>query len=157
MEKKYSLNYFFVTFLYTGYIPIAPGTWGTLCGLLFWLIIPISTNLFVRILLVTATYITGILVSGSIERKQNSKDPGYIVIDEVVGIWITILFIPLSLQYDPIQLLMAFILFRFFDITKIFPINACEKLKGGLGIMTDDVAAGLMAGFVILTINQFIL
>ena len=156
MKRKYSFNYFFATFIFSGYMPFAPGTWGTLAGLLFWLIIPI-TSVFIQLLFIVATFITGILISGSIEKNQETKDPGFIVIDEVVGIWVTLFFIPLELQHNPIQLLMAFVLFRFFDITKIFPVNYFEKLKGGLGIMADDLVAGLMSGGIIYLINTYII
>jgi phosphatidylglycerophosphatase A len=156
MRRKYTIDYFFATFFYTGYIPSAPGTWGTLAGLLFWLLISVNSN-FNQILLIVATFIAGILVAGSIERKQTGKDPGFIVIDEVVGIWITLFFIPAALQREPLQLILAFILFRFFDITKIFPVKNCEKLKGGLGIMADDVMAGLMAGLILYLLNHFVL
>lgn len=156
MKKKYSLNYFFATFLFSGYMPFAPGTWGTLAGMFFWLLISINSN-FNQILLILATFITGILVSGSIEKKQDSKDPGFIVIDEVVGIWITLFFIPNELHSNPFQLLMAFVLFRFFDITKIFPIKYFEKFKGGFGIMADDVVAGLMSGVIIYLVNTFLI
>lgn len=156
MKRKFSLNYLFATFLFSGYLPYAPGTWGTLAGLLFWVLISINSN-FNQLLLIIATFITGILVSGSIEKNQESKDPGYIVIDEVVGIWITLFFVPDHLFRHPLQLILAFVLFRFFDITKIFPIKYFEKFKGGFGIMTDDVVAGLMAGIVLYLINTFII
>lgn len=156
MRRKYTLDYLFATFLFSGYIPFAPGTWGTLAGLLFWVFISINSN-FNQLLLIIATFITGVLVSGSIEKRQDRKDPGYIVIDEVVGIWITLFFVPNHLFRDPLQLILAFGLFRFFDITKIFPIKYCEKLKGGFGIMADDVAAGIMAGFILYLINTIIL
>ncbi len=167
MKKKYTFNYFFATFLFSGYMPFAPGTWGTLVGLLFWLLIPISSS-FIQILLIIATFIAGILVSDSIEKNQELKDPGFIVIDEVVGIWITLLFIPFEIHDILIQsvdfikllfpqLIMAFVLFRFFDITKIFPIKYFERLKGGLGIMADDVVAGIMSGIVLYLINMFVL
>ena len=156
MKRKFSLNYLFATFFYIGYIPFAPGTWGTLAGLLFWLLIPVN-SLYIKLALIIATFLTGILVSGRIERKDNVEDPGFIVIDEVVGIWIAMMFIPPELKDNIIQLAIAFFGFRFFDISKIPPIRQCEKLEAGLGIMADDLAAGLFTGIVILILNFFTL
>ena len=155
MKRKYSLDYLFVTFFFSGYIKFAPGTWGTLAGLIFWVLIPIS-SFYMKLLLIVATFITGLLVSGTIERKREAKDPGYIVIDEVVGIWITLMFLPQNPPNYYLQLALAFLLFRLFDISKIPPIKYCEKLKGGTGIMVDDVVAGIFAGIVLLGLNQFV-
>ncbi len=163
MKRKFTLNYLFATFFFTGYIKFAPGTWGTLAGLLLWLMLPIS-SIYIKLFLIIATFITGVLVSGTIERKGETIDPGYIVIDEVVGMWITLMFIPGALLHNlsqlednSIQLVMAFLLFRFFDISKLPPIKYCEKLTGGFGIMIDDVIAGLVAGAIIYLMNIFII
>ncbi len=153
MQRKFSLNYLFATFFFTGYFPFAPGTIGTIAGMAFWLLIPIN-SLHMRLLLVIATFITGVLVSGSIEKKGNHKDPGFIVIDEVVGIWITLMFVAGSPEMH--QLIAAFFLFRFFDITKLPPIKFFEKLKGGYGIMLDDVVAGLLSGIILFLLNNYI-
>jgi len=154
MKRKFSLNYLFATFLYVGYIPFAPGTWGTLAGLLFWLYIPLN-SIYIKLALIIATFLTGILVSGRIERTDNIEDPGFIVIDEVVGIWVAMMFIPTELRTNLMQLSIAFFGFRFFDISKIPPIRQCEKLEAGLGIMADDLAAGILTGIVILIVNFF--
>ena len=135
-------------------MPIAPGTWGTLAGLLFWHFIPVS-SIYIKLALIIATFLTGILVSGRIERKDNIEDPGFIVIDEVVGIWVAMMFIPAELSNNIMQLAIAFFGFRFFDISKIPPIRQCEKLEAGLGIMADDLAAGIFTGIVILLVNFF--
>ncbi|MBN2281269.1 MAG: phosphatidylglycerophosphatase A [Candidatus Marinimicrobia bacterium] len=152
MKRKFSLNYLFATFFYVGFIPFAPGSWGTLAGLLFWLFLPV-TSIYIKLYLIIATYLTGILVTGRIERKENLEDPGFIVIDEVVGIWIAMLFIPAHLSRDVMQLAIAFFGFRFFDIIKIPPIRQAEKFEAGLGIMTDDLIAGLFTGIVIFLVN----
>jgi phosphatidylglycerophosphatase A len=76
---------------------------------------------------------------------MQKTDPKECVIDELAGQWIACAFAPLS----PVAYLLAFILFRAFDITKIWPVSRAERLHGGLGIMADDVVAALMAGAII--------
>ena len=78
-------------------------------------------------------------------KKSNDHDPSYIVIDEWVGQWVALSFIPVNSNFA----ILGFILFRFFDITKIGPVKYFEKIPGALGVMSDDIAAGLMSAIVI--------
>ena len=96
------------------------------------------------ILLIIVFTIAGIWSAGYVE-KIVGDDPAIVVIDEVVGQWIALLFIPLTL----IPVTAAFILFRVFDIYKPFPIDQSQALKGGFGIMVDDIIAGIYANIII--------
>ncbi|MBF88381.1 MAG: phosphatidylglycerophosphatase A [Candidatus Marinimicrobia bacterium] len=134
---------FFSTCFRLGYFPFAPGTMGSLVAVLGWIYLPdIKTLNLIFILLLIFTI--GVFSTGFIERKNNVKDPSYIIIDECVGMWVALLFVPKI----AIWLLTAFIIFRLFDIFKIYPVNRFEKLEGGLGIMSDDLIAGLYSGVI---------
>ena len=132
---------FLATGLYIGNIPCAPGTFGTLLGLplcfiLTLLKLPIAlvcTSLFILI---------AVWISHIAEKLLDTKDPGCIVIDEIAGITVALIGLPFNLT----SVLIGFIIFRILDISKPFPIRALEKfLPGGLGVVADDVIAGIMA------------
>lgn len=125
-----------------GLIPLAPGTFGALGGLATGYLIKQCTNqpnVYIIILIIFFTLI-GVYSSNKIIPEWG-KDPSRVVIDEVVGMWISMLFIPNNI----IIMLTAFILFRLFDIYKPFFIRKFEALPRGWGIMLDDVAAGIFA------------
>lgn len=152
-----------------GYMPIAPGTWGSVVGVgiylllrqasegwfgkngdFKWKVFPESSHLiFTTLLLIVAILISliGIWAATRVERLQGSKDPGKIVIDEVAGQLITFLFIPFLSPWWVIA--AGFFLFRAFDIWKPYPIRRLEALESGLGIMADDVLAGIYAAAVL--------
>lgn len=129
------------TGFYVGKIGKAPGTWGSIAAFLPWLLIkdmPLATYL----LLLAALFIVGFFVSGSAEKILDSPDAGCIVIDEVLGMFITLTLSP----SHPIAWFLGFVLFRIFDIFKPFPVSWFDqKIHGGIGIMMDDVIAGLYA------------
>ncbi len=136
----------------TGFIPIMPGTFGSLVAV--GLFTAIRSNL--TVLIVTAVSIlTAFLVSGKAERIFKKNDPKQIVIDETAGQLTAYLFIPAQ----PIFIIMGFILFRMFDIFKIYPANIAEKRKGSLGIVGDDLIAGIYANLclhLIILIKRFL-
>jgi len=137
------------TFGFIGYIPYAPGTWGTAAGLVVWFLIPWHA-FWLNLALVTFFFFLGIFASEYIEQRIGEIDPPYVVIDEVVGIWLTMTIIaPLKYPKDLGLIVLAFLIFRFFDITKIKPIRQLELIGGGFGIMADDVLAGVFTGIVI--------
>ncbi len=129
------------TGFYVGKIGRAPGTWGSLFAFLPWLFIkdlPLPTYLLVLL----ALLVLGFFISGSAEKILDCPDAGCIVIDEILGMFITLTAVP----HHPFAWLLGFILFRIFDITKPFPISWFDqKIHGGTGIMMDDVMAGLFA------------
>jgi phosphatidylglycerophosphatase A len=124
----------------SGLVPRAPGTAGSVVGLL--LFIPaLSLPLWVQLAMIVVGFIVGVFVSGRVADELELKDPAGIVWDEVIGMWITMLWLP-SLYWAPV----AFVLFRFFDIAKPWPVSVADReVAGGLGIMLDDVAAALYA------------
>ena len=126
----------------SGLAPRAPGTAGSVVGLVLFLPL-LSLSWTWQLAVILAVFILGTWVSGSVAAELETKDPGGIVIDEFVGMWITLLWLPTPSWF---WLLVAFVLFRLFDITKPWPVSLADReLTGGLGIMTDDVIAGLYA------------
>ena len=134
-----------VTTFYIGRLPLAPGTWASIAATISWLFIFDATNSFLVPLYSIFLFFVGIYFSHLSLKKSNDHDPSYIVIDEWVGQWVALSFIPVNLNFA----IMGFILFRFFDITKIGPVKYFEKIPGALGVMSDDIAAGLMSAIVI--------
>lgn len=124
-----------------GYLPKAPGTWGSLAGVLLWLGLS-QLDLGTYMAVVAALFVLGTAAAGAAEKILDQGDPGVVVIDEVVGQLIALTAAPLH----PLAALAGFALFRLFDILKPFPVGWLDRrLHGGLGIMLDDVAAGLLA------------
>jgi len=128
-----------------GYIPWAPGTFGTLWGLLlFYLLRSFSWQIFAAV--TVAAILFAVWVSHLAETELKSHDSSHIVIDEVVGYMVTVVAFPFS----PGVAVAAFILFRFFDILKPFPIRLIDRrVGGGWGVVLDDVAAGVFANLVL--------
>lgn len=123
-----------------GYSPIAPGTAGSILATLVAFFV-IKGNAPYLIIATIVIFTVGVIASSFIEKEREIKDPSLVVIDEIVGMWISVLFIP----HVWWSFLIAFALFRFFDVVKPFPANNLQKLHGGLGIMIDDVIAGVYA------------
>jgi phosphatidylglycerophosphatase A len=123
--------------LFTGYIPFASGTFGSLAALCIYLI-PGFENKYVLIPIIVIVSVAGIFIGNKFESAYG-KDPKQCTIDEFAGTWISFLLIP----KEPIIIITVFIIWRIFDIIKIYPANSAEKLEGGLGIMLDDIIAGL--------------
>jgi phosphatidylglycerophosphatase A len=126
---------------FSGYAGIVPGTVGSAVGLVLYL--PLTASpLAVRVVAAVALCFLGIFASDRLEKIWKIKDPSPVVIDEIVGMWIALLFVPTEIFY----FFAAFMLFRVFDVIKPFPARQAELLKGGWGIMLDDVVAGIYAG-----------
>jgi phosphatidylglycerophosphatase A len=128
-----------------GYIPLAPGTFGSLAGLLLWLVIPASPLAQAAAILVV--FAAGCWSAGIAERHFGRTDPGYVVIDEVMGMLITLFMNPVGWKGAA----GAFLLFRIFDVIKPFPANRLEALHGGVGVMADDGMAAVYANLVLRT------
>ncbi|MBU0485772.1 MAG: phosphatidylglycerophosphatase A [Proteobacteria bacterium] len=122
-----------------GYAPKAPGTFGTLLALpLHFLLIKLSLPYYSAAL--TAIFLLAVFTAGSAEKILDYSDPGAVVIDEIIGMLITLIGAPTNL----LVWIIGFALFRFFDILKPFPINFIDqRLHGGLGIVLDDIMAGI--------------
>ena len=149
---KEKLSYLFATVLRIGHLPIAPGTWGSLAALITWYIIIDYISLIALIASSSILLIFGGYTSSITEIKLSENDPSVVVIDEWVGQWIALLYLPKSIQWG----LAAFILFRLFDIWKPFPIKQMDQLQGGIGIMFDDVIAGVYVLIILNGIRNFI-
>ncbi|HTP64209.1 MAG TPA: phosphatidylglycerophosphatase A [Geobacteraceae bacterium] len=132
---------FFATWWGTGYSPIASGTVGTFAAIPLYLILSGLPVLQYLLLLIPLTLFS-CWVSGRAEVIFNEKDSGKIVIDEVIGYLVTMTGAPLSWK----SVALGFFLFRFFDITKIFPAGIIDRrMKNGYGVVLDDVVAGVYA------------
>jgi len=135
-----------------GLSPKAPGTVGTLGSLVLWApMVLLDVAWYWRLLAVIVVFVVGVVASNEAVRDRG-EDPQLVVIDEAAGMGITILFAPASISL----LVLGFALFRLFDITKPFPVSwADSKVKGGLGVMLDDVLAGLYALALMLLFTHF--
>ncbi len=134
---------------YTGYVPIASGTFGTLAALIIYLI-PGFENPYVIIPAIIVFYIYGVYVGNKFEIVYG-KDPSECTIDEVVGTWISYLLLPKTVGI----IIITFFLWRALDIFKPYPARKLENLNGGLGIMTDDVVSGFYTLFIMHLVVYF--
>jgi len=143
------------TFFGAGRLRPGPGTWGSAAALLIWAMVarwtPVPFQWVVLVGLALLTIATGIPAATRFARALQVKDPPSVVIDEVAGQWITMLFVPVSWR----TLLVGFILFRAFDILKPPPVRQLERLPEGTGIVMDDIAAGLYAQLVMQLVLRF--
>lgn len=139
-----------------GYCPVAPGTAGAAVALAVWLVLsafmPLCDVQVVVMLLTLAFFILGTWSSGVLEGVWG-KDPSRVVVDETVGTWIALMAVPTD---DWWYAVVAFVLFRFFDIVKPLGVRRMEALGGGLGIMMDDVLAGIYSAAVLVIIGLFV-
>lgn len=135
------LAVFVATVAYCGYFPIAPGTVGSAAGLLCYLLVWWSGSPLVEVMLIAALFAAGVWAGTTAERYFGGIDPGPVVIDEVVGMLITLAFIPVGLS----GAFAGFLLFRIFDVVKPYPAGRLERLHGGFGVMADDAMAAIYA------------
>ena len=149
---------FFASVIFIGKFPVAPGTFASLMANLFLYFVLSYQNqasIDLRLsmaFLVPFLFFIGVFTSSIVIKEINDKDPSIIVIDEWVGQWITFIFLPLNIK----NLVLSFIFFRIFDISKILFINKFESFSGGWGVMLDDVLAGFYALVLVIIFNQFI-
>lgn len=143
---------FIATGFYSGYLPKAPGTWGSLVGLLLFFLLH-ALNLQIYLAVVGGLFVLGTFAAGEAEKIMDHKDPGLVVIDEIVGMLITMIAIPAT----PLTMALGFFLFRIFDIWKPFPIRFIDqRFHGGLGIMLDDIVAGIYSLIILQLLFRFI-
>lgn len=122
---------------YSGYIPFAPGTFGSLVALAIYLV-PSFQNYYVIVTFIVVGFLIGIPLGNYFEEKYG-KDPKQFTFDEFIGTWIAFLFLPQTIEL----IVFTFVTWRLFDIVKPFPANRAESINGGLGIMLDDVISGM--------------
>lgn len=135
------LAVFIATVGYCGYFPFAPGTVGSAAGLVFYALVWWSGSTLVEVAMILALFGAGVWAGTTAERYFGGVDPGPIVVDEVVGMLITLAFIPVGWS----GAIAGFFLFRIFDVIKPFPARRLEALHGGLGVMADDAMAAVYA------------
>lgn len=132
------------TFFYIGYLPFIPGTFGSMAGICLYYLIkkstPIIYTLFTLLLI-----ILGFLVAGEAEKIFNNKDARCIVIDEVCGMLLSLIFVPYNIKL----VIIAFILFRLLDSLKPYPAGRFQDLKGSAGVMLDDIIAGVYTNIIL--------
>ncbi len=133
------------SFFYIGFLPKAPGTWGSLCGLLLaWFFNPQLGGLLIVLSL------SGFLIAAPARSVWNNPDPKEFVLDEVVGMMLSVLWLPKKIAIFA----AGFLLFRVFDIVKPWPISQIQKSKHPSSILWDDLAAGLLANLILLLVLQ---
>ena len=138
------------TFFYLGKIPFAPGSFGSLCILLIWFFLPLSFSL--QLIIIIFFFTLGVISSKKVSIEMNNHDPAEIVIDEAVGMGISLFMLP----HDFTLFILAFILFRIFDIFKPSFIYHIQNISGGWGIMLDDVFAGIITLTICHGIHSFL-
>ena len=159
MNQKNSLiKEGFVSFLFLGKSPVAPGTFGSFGALLLsYFIIEnvLDYGAYLLLLLAGIFYYGGMQIAPWCEKKYG-KDPGIYVIDEVIGYLITIgLLLLFEVEMNQTLWILSFLFFRIFDVLKIWPAKDLEKLEGGHGIILDDAAAGIQTLIVLLLLIKF--
>ena len=153
-----------------GYLPLAPGTWGSIVGIGVYVLVRAAAMKFMfavaagrnftllpvyygvialEALAITCITLAGIWAATRTEKLSGKKDPGKVVIDEVAGQFIALMPVPFMLGAAWWSAILAFVLFRFFDIVKPYPARKLESLEAGLGIMADDIVAGVYAGIAV--------
>jgi phosphatidylglycerophosphatase A len=131
------------TALGVGYVPFAPGTFGSAAGLVLWWLVPASVP--IQLATIGALFALGSWSGTIAERHFGRPDPGQVVLDEVMGMCITLFMNPVGWRGG----LAAFLLFRIADIIKPFPADRLERLPGGIGVMADDGMAAIYANLVL--------
>ena len=167
VEKKSLKDYFAlaVTTFGVGYLPLAPGTWGSMVGVgIYLLFVWIEENATTKLIswgepqitawihafnavIFLAFCLLGIWAAGHSTKLFKHKDPSQAVVDEVIGQLLTFLFIPFTFSWKLI--LPGFLLFRLFDIWKPYPIDSLQNLPAGIGVCADDILAGVYAGAIL--------
>ena len=124
---------------YIGFVPVAPGTAGSAAGVAIFYLIRGVEAAWAQPLLIAVVFAVGVWAASMTERVLGGIDPGPVVIDEVVGMLITLLWLPVT----PLGALAGFLVFRVLDVVKPWPSRQLESLHGGLGIMSDDAMAAV--------------
>jgi phosphatidylglycerophosphatase A len=136
---------------YIGHLPFVPGTFGSMAGMGIFMAVRHNVAMLVAVFLISLA--AGFLSAGRAETAYKKKDARYIVIDEVAGQLLTFLFVPV----DPVLIVLGFVFFRILDTLKPFPAVRIQNMHGSVGIMGDDIVAGLYANLVLQVISRLML
>ena len=158
--RSVKLNKLISTFFYVGFLRPAPGTWGSVAGIILAFILLNTIDLFTFCLILLFTTLVGFWATKHyIQHNSEKSDPSEVVIDEVIGQWIAILPIGFTLkvtEFSSKELwlvwLWAFVSFRFFDIIKLGLVGWADNLGGALGVLLDDILAGIAAGLTVIVL-----
>lgn len=146
------------TSLGVGFLPVAPGTWGALAGILLWLPLYLWASPQWCVIATIAAAIAGTFLgvwSSSVAERYWGHDPVVACIDETVGQWVALIPVAGIVAFPWWEIVVAFVLFRFFDIYKPLGIRITERLPKGWGMMADDLLAGIYSAIIIIMINCF--
>lgn len=139
------LAVFVCSFGYIGFFPIAPGTVGSVAGVAVYVAARHSAVPYIEMILILALAVAGVALTRPCEQDLRCVDPGPIVIDEVMGMLLTLFMIPVGWA----GILLGFLLFRALDVAKPFPARQLERLHGGFGVMADDAMAAVYANLLL--------
>jgi phosphatidylglycerophosphatase A len=152
---KRRLSFLIASVFYIGFIPGAPGTYASIATTLGFFSVYFFSHKIIPGLHVSAVCLItliGILTSSEVSRASGNEDPSFVVIDEVAGQLVTFLFLPVN----SLNLIAGTIAFRVFDIWKPFPIRRLESLESGVGIMADDLLAGVYGNLALQLVNRLL-
>ncbi len=151
MDFRIRIAELFGTVFYIGKLPLAPGTWGSIAALIAWYILKPYWIDPLFLLITGVFFFLGIAITHVLVEFWKEKDPKSIVIDEWVGMWIALYLVPHNIGWA----ITSFILFRLFDIFKPGPIKVMDEMDGAIGVMLDDVVAGILACLVTQSLLYF--
>ena len=157
LPRLVKVNKLISSFFYVGFIRPAPGTWGSIVGIILaYIVLKIVTFITFCLLLLFVILIGFWSTKKYIEKNSKKSDPAEVVVDEVIGQWIAVLPIGYMIQLPEFYVeglwfvwVWAFVSFRFFDIVKVGLVGWADNLNGALGILLDDILAGIAAGFTV--------
>ena len=150
---RVELSEWLATCFKIGYLPIAPGTWGSMVAIIGWWLWLQYLDPLVFIVLIIAIFAIGVFTTNTIIAHTGEKDPSRVIIDEVAGQWLGLLILPDGMLY----IVGAFVLFRFLDIFKPWPIRQMEQFPKGWGVMLDDTLAGLLTLGLIQVVSRLLI
>jgi phosphatidylglycerophosphatase A len=133
------LGVFIATCAYVGYAPVAPGTWGSGVGLLVYYLVRRQQSLTIELGVLAVIFLVGLWAATEAEHHFGGIDPGPVVIDEVIGMLMTLALHPVNLS----GAILGFLIFRVLDVVKPWPARRLELLPGGFGVVLDDAMAGI--------------
>ena len=145
---------YFATLFGIGFVPLAPGTFGSLFAILIWYVFIDLFSIFYFIVLFLFVLSISFYFTDIYLNSYKKKDPSEVIVDEFLGQSIPLLFI---VNFNIYEVLIAFVTFRFFDIYKIYPINKMEDLKGSYGVILDDIVAGIYSLIILMLYKILIL
>ena len=153
MLLRVELSEWLATCFKIGHLPIAPGTWGSLAAIIGWWLWLQYLDPLVFIVLIIVIFTIGVFATNTIIDHTGEKDPSRVIIDEVAGQWLGLLILPDGMLY----IAGAFVLFRFLDIFKPWPIRQMEQFPKGWGVMLDDTLAGLLTLGLIQVVSRLLI